>query len=224
VTEQDAGDRDAALVARLLAGDEAAFTGIVSAWSPGLLHVARGYVGSHASAEEVVQETWLAVIRGLAGFEGRSSLRTWVFRIVVNVARKRGVKDARVLPIGDLLSDERGPTVDAVRFRPVGDQWAGHWADGAAPTAWGPERSLLDGEIRDLLARALAELPERQRMVVALRDVHGLTAEEVAESLGVSAGNQRVLLHRGRARLRLILEDYYRDTTGPLPTTEQVNQ
>jgi RNA polymerase sigma-70 factor (ECF subfamily) len=190
---------DPALLARLRAGDETAFAEMVRAWSPAMLRVARAHVRTHASAEEVVQEAWLGVLRSLDGFEGRSQLRTWVFRILLHTARRRGGIEARDL--------DRGPTVDPDRFRDADDpSYPGHWRDGAAPADWGPEPALLAAEFRAVLGRALAELPERQRAVVELRDVHGLDAEEVCELLSLTPANQRVLLHRGRARLRAVLE------------------
>jgi RNA polymerase sigma-70 factor (ECF subfamily) len=191
---------DAGQLSRLRAGDRAAFDAIVRAWSPAMLRVARQYVHNHASAEEIVQETWLAVIRSLDGFEGRSALRTWVFRILMNVARRRGRTEARTMIELD------APTVDPDRFRDSDDPWPGHWRDEAVPRDWGPEPALLADELRGVLASALAELPERQRAVVELRDVHGFDSEEVCALLSLTSTNQRVLLHRGRARLREILE------------------
>jgi RNA polymerase sigma-70 factor (ECF subfamily) len=189
---------DTVLVTRLRAGDQAAFAEIVRAWSPAMLRVARAHVRTHASAEEVVQEAWLGVVRALAGFEGRAQLRTWVFRILLHTARRRGRIEAR--------TEDRRPTVDPTRFRDDADELPGHWRDDAAPVAWDPETAVLAAEFRDLLARALTDLPQRQRAVVELRDVHGLDSEEVCELLGLTAANQRVLLHRGRARLRAVLE------------------
>jgi RNA polymerase sigma-70 factor (ECF subfamily) len=203
-----AGD-DAELLERLRAGDERAFGEIVRAWSPLLLRVAASFVTTHASAEECVQEAWLTVIRGLDGFEGRSRLRTWVVGILVNIARRRGQRDGRMV-VWTAADDEAGPTVDPRRFRSPGERWAGGWTEQGAPREWEPEAVLLAGEAMELLTRGLAELPPRQRAVVTLYDVHGLTAEEVCAVLALSPGNQRVLLHRGRARLRQLLEDYYR--------------
>jgi RNA polymerase sigma-70 factor (ECF subfamily) len=200
---------EGALLAQLRAGDPAAFRGIVEKWSPSMLQVARGFVRTQATAEEVVQETWLAVIRGLAGFEGRSSLRTWTFHILINLARRRGVQDSRQVP-WSRPDDEIGPTVDPARFRGPQDQWAGGFRVDCAPQAWGPESQLLSGEIRQLLMAALEQLPARQRAVVALRDVDGLSPDEVCEALNLSPANQRVLLHRARAKLRELLENYYR--------------
>lgn len=192
---------DAGLVARLRSGDDCAFATVVREWSPAMLRVARAHVRTHATAEEVVQETWLGVVRGLGGFEGRSQLRTWVFRILLNTARKRGRIEART------LAELEGPTVDPDRFRGDDDEYPGHWRDDVAPADWGPEPALLAAEFRGLLERALAELPERHRAVVELRDVHGLDGAEVCMLLDLTPANQRVLLHRGRARLRAILEE-----------------
>ncbi|MGH8962869.1 MAG: RNA polymerase sigma factor [Jatrophihabitantaceae bacterium] len=209
-------DDDAQLVTRLRAGDSAAFREIVLAWSPVMVHVARTFVGSNATAEEVVQETWLAVIRGLDGFEGRSSLRTWAFRVLTNIARRQGVREHRVVVSSQFHDEDAGPTVPPDRFRPAGEQWAGGWRSDSAPRAWGPEAAALGGEVRRLLAAALAQLPSRQRAVIELRDVDGLSADEVCALLELSPANQRVLLHRARAKLREQLADYYsgRDSSG----------
>jgi RNA polymerase sigma-70 factor (ECF subfamily) len=198
------------LLAQLRAGDPAAFRGIVEKWSPSMLHAARGFVRTQASAEEVVQETWLAVIRGLDNFEGRSSLRTWTFHILINLARRRGVQDSRQIPWSN-EDDAIGPTVDPGRFRGADDQWAGGFRADALPQMWGPESRVLTVEIRKMLLSALEQLPPRQRVVVALRDVDGLSSDEVCEALNLSPANQRVLLHRARAKLRELLENYYRD-------------
>ena len=195
---------DPELLARLRAGDQAAFAAVVRAWSPAMLRVARLHVGSHAVAEEVVQEAWLSVVRALDGFEGRAQLRTWVFRILVRTAQRRGGQEARRPDM------PAGPTVDPDRFRGDDDPWPGHWRDEAAPADWGPEAALLASEFRGVLEGALAGLPERQRAVVELRDVHGLAAEEVCTVLDLTPANQRVLLHRGRARLREALETVVR--------------
>jgi RNA polymerase sigma-70 factor (ECF subfamily) len=209
------GEADADLVRRLRAGDVDAFDRIVQAWSPAMLRVARAYVASHASAEDVVQETWLAVVRGLDGFAGRSSLRTWVFHILMNRARTHGQQESRVVPLPPVGSDETdSPTVDPARFQRAGDPMPGRWKPGDEPDRWSPspEDATVAGEIRRLLAAALRALPHRQQMVVSLRDVHGMDSDETCEILGITPGNQRVLLHRGRARLRAALEDYYRGT------------
>jgi RNA polymerase sigma-70 factor (ECF subfamily) len=207
---------DAVLVARLRAGDESAFAHVVDAWSPMMLRVARTFVSTDASAQEIVQETWLAVVGGLDRFEGRSSVRTWVFRILTNLGKTRGVREARTVPLSSLSGAEAtGPTVDASRFRGVDDEWPQHWTPVGSPRPWtpSPEDAALAGEVRRQVATALTDLPERQRTVVSLRDVHGMSADEVCAALDISAANQRVLLHRGRARLRETLEDYYRGLT-----------
>ena len=205
------------LLDRLRAGDRTAFAELVDGWSPALLRVARLYVSTPASAEEVVQETWLAVIGQLDRFEGRSSLKTWVFRILENVARGRGRAESRALPWSSAFPDpDDGPTVDPARFRGHDDRWPGGWTVAGRPQAWVPpaEDAAVAAELRRQLGNALAELPARQRTVVELRDVHGLSAEEVCEQLRISPANQRILLHRGRARLRTRLEGVYRDQEG----------
>ncbi len=200
------------VLALLRAGDEAAFADLVDRWTPAMLRIARAYVATAQSAEDAVQDSWLGVIRGLPRFEGRSSLRTWVFTILVNQARTRGARESRTVPLSQLGRDDEGPTVDPDRFQGPEDPHPGGWRPTAQPVSWEdqPERRLLAGEALRLLGSALTTLPPRQCTVVTLRDVQGLTPEEVCEVLGVTAQNQRVLLHRGRAALRKTLEDYYR--------------
>jgi RNA polymerase sigma-70 factor, ECF subfamily len=193
------------LVASLKAGDEQAFAALVDGWSGWMLRLAREHVASHAIAEEVVQETWLAVLRGLDGFRGEASLRTWVYRILANQAKRRGVREQRTIPFASLTSDDEGPTVDPARFRGPEDQYPGGWR--TFPEEW-PEQMTLTREVHEVVAAALTDLPDRQRAVVALRDLDGLTSEEVCDLLDISAGNQRVLLHRGRAAVRAHLERY----------------
>jgi RNA polymerase sigma-70 factor (ECF subfamily) len=210
------GDRcglpEDAVLDRLRAGDEEEFGRILSAWSPAMLHVALRFVRSRAAAEDVVQDTWLAVLAGLPAFEGRSSVRTWTFAILMNRARTHAGRDRRTLPWSELGGDEDGPTVDPTRFQGPGDPFPGHWTAAGTPRRWAaqPESASLAAEARTEIARALTGLPDRQRAVVTLRDVTGLSSGEACELLGISAQNQRVLLHRGRARLRAALEDYYR--------------
>jgi RNA polymerase sigma-70 factor (ECF subfamily) len=206
------------LLARLRGGDGAAFADLVDGWSPVLLRVALLYVSTRASAEEIVQETWLAVITQLDRFEGRSSVKTWVFRILENLARTRGQREARSVPWSTAFPEPREPdggrpTVDRRRFRGPEDRWPGGWTAAGRPAPWhpAPEDAVLAAELRRQLADALAELPPRQRTVVELRDVHGLTSDEVCDRLDLTPANQRVLLHRGRARLRARLEDVYRE-------------
>ena len=176
---------DAELVALLRAGNEEAMSQLVERWSPAMFRVARSFVGSPQSAEDVVQEAWLGMLRGLATFEGRSSLRAWTFTILVNQARTRGVREARTV-----LQPE-------LEF-------------GAGEPAKTPEGVLLSNEVLLQVDRALSALPPRQRQVVTMRDVCGMTAEEVCAALGISPTNQRVLLHRARAVLRPALAEYYR--------------
>jgi RNA polymerase sigma-70 factor (ECF subfamily) len=198
---------DAVIVARLRQRDEAMFAALLDAWSPGMVRAARAFVADEHAAQDVVQETWLGVLRGIAAFEGRSSLRTWVFRILLNRARTRGGRDARTIPLSSLTPGDDGPTVPPEAFRDAGDPYPGHWR--RHPPAWpSSEDRLLAAEVRRELGRALAGLPPRQRIVVTLRDVEGYTSEEVCELLEVSAANQRVLLHRGRAALRAELAAY----------------
>jgi RNA polymerase sigma-70 factor (ECF subfamily) len=191
---------DDVLVAGLRSGDEATFARLLDSWSASMLRLARSFVSTDASAEEVVQDTWLAVIRGVDGFQGASSLRTWVYRILVNTAKKRGVKEKRTVPWTSLEPDG-GPTVDPDRFRGPQDAHPGHWRE--FPEPW-----VLGDEFRHVVARALDQLPERQRVVVTLRDVDGHSSEEVCAMLEISAANQRVLLHRGRAAVRAHVEKY----------------
>jgi RNA polymerase sigma-70 factor (ECF subfamily) len=200
---------DAELVVRLQDGDEAAFTLIVDAWSGAMVRLARDFVSTGDSAVEVVQETWLAVIQGIGRFEGRSSLKTWVYRILVNTAKRRGQRESRSVPWSSLLTAaDEGPTVDPARFRGPGEPYEGHWRE--FPAAWpSPEQEALAGEVRTQVAAALALLPSRQRIVLTLRDVEGYSSEEVSSILEISAANQRVLLHRARAFVRGELEKYF---------------
>jgi RNA polymerase sigma-70 factor (ECF subfamily) len=200
---------DEQVVAALRAGDEHAFRDLFERSHAMMKRVARSYVGSDAIAEEVVQDTWLAVITGIERFEGRSALGTWIFSILVNQARTRGARERRTLPFSALTpsDDEREPAVGPERFQGDDDAWPGHWA--TPPRPWQkPEQRLLSLEARDRLKAALAQLPERQRLIVSLRDVEGLGADEVCDLLDLSPENQRVLLHRGRSRLRAVLEEY----------------
>jgi RNA polymerase sigma-70 factor, ECF subfamily len=197
---------DQLLLDRLLAGDEAAFTSIVEQYHGALLRLARVFVPSQAVAGEVVQETWASVIHGLPKFEGRSSLKTWIFRILTNRAKTRGAREGRSVPfsaLGDLDSDNE-PAVSPDRF-----QASGMWA--APPRPWEsdtPEKLIMQKQAIERLASALEDLPPNQRAVVTLRDVEGLESPEVCNILEISETNQRVLLHRGRSKLRRVLEEY----------------
>jgi RNA polymerase sigma-70 factor (ECF subfamily) len=188
---------EVSLVVRLRAGDEDAFVTLVGRHHDSMLRLARTFVNSDAVAEEVVQETWLGVLRGIDRFEGRSALRTWLLTILVNRARSTGAREARTVPAGD-----PEPAVDASRFD-LGGFWSSppeHWADAAV------ER-LSAGTLRGVIREVLLEMPERQRAVVMLRDVDGLRSDEVCDVLELTSANERVLLHRGRSRLRQALED-----------------
>jgi len=197
---------DALLVSRLRAGDEATFRDLVRRMHRGLVQVARSYVESPAAAEEVVQETWLAVVAQIDDFEGRSSLRTWIGTILCNRARTRGVRDKRSVPFSSLAPDDVDP-VEPERF-----DARGFWS--LPPARWddGPENLTLRKEAREAIERELGTLPEAQRTVVTLRDLEGWSSEEVCNVLALSETNQRVLLHRGRQRLRAALERYHSGT------------
>ena len=194
----DVNYTDADLVTLLRAGNEEAISRLVEQWSPTMLRLARSFVASPQSAEDVVQEAWLGMLGGLARFEGRSSLRTWTFTILVNRARTRGVREARTLP--------RSPLEDGA------DEQDRSWFSLAAPSHRDitPESAVLSKETLLQLDRAVSTLPPRQRQVVTMRDISGMSAEEVCAALGVTAANQRVLLHRARATLRTALAGYYR--------------
>jgi RNA polymerase sigma-70 factor, ECF subfamily len=195
------------LIEALQAGDEEAFRELVRMYNSSLLRVARIYVPTQALAEEVVGETWLAVLEGLDRFEGRSTLKTWIFRILANRAKTRAVRERRTLPLSAFEPERiQEPALGADRFREWDDpRWPGHWA--VPPTPW-PEDQLLTGETRDKLAEAIDALPGTQRAVISLRDIEGWSAEEVCNALGLTETNQRVLLHRARAKVRKALEDY----------------
>jgi RNA polymerase sigma-70 factor (ECF subfamily) len=196
---------DVAVIAALRTGDEAAFRALVARHHAALVRVARTSVSSHAVAEEVAQETWLAVIQGIDRFEGRSSLKSWIFAIVANRARSRGVREHRSIPMSSLGgAGDDAPAVDADRFVRTGERWAGHWC--SPPVPWEPAERLLAQETRGVVAAAIARLPQQQRVVLSLRDVEGWSSEEVCALLELSEGNQRVLLHRGRAKVRAALE------------------
>jgi len=200
---------DERLLASLRAGDENTFRELFARHYPTMKRIARGYVSSDAVAEEVVQETWLAVVSGIERFQRRSALTTWIFSILINQARTHCARERRAMPFSSLApSDADDPSVDPDRFQQDDEAWPGHWA--TPPRPWQkPERRLLSLESRERLKHALGQLPERQRLIVGLRDVEGLSAEEVCDRLALSQENQRVLLHRGRSRLRAVLEEYF---------------
>jgi RNA polymerase sigma-70 factor (ECF subfamily) len=201
------------LISALRNGDESAFARLVDQHTPAMLRVARGYVPSREIAEEVVQETWIALLKGIEKFEGRSLLRTWLFRVLINIAKARGVRERRDADAA--VAAFTGGTVDPARFRTADDAYPGHWKAGHEPAPFPetPEGSLLGSELVDLARRELDKLPDRQRIVVTLRDMLGFDSGEVCDLLGISMANQRVLLHRGRATVRQMLEDYLKDAS-----------
>jgi RNA polymerase sigma-70 factor (ECF subfamily) len=206
-----ASDEDLRIVELLRAGDETTFMMLVDRYQPSMLRIARMYVSSRAVAEEVVQDAWLGVLRGLDRFEGRSSLRTWVLRILVNTAKTRGRREARSVPFSSVWAPDADaePAVELERF--LADdhaRWPGHWA--TEPASWGtvPESRLLASETLSKVSEAIAALPPNQREVIRLRDVLGWSSEEVRNALDLSETNQRVLLHRARSKVRRALEGY----------------
>jgi RNA polymerase sigma-70 factor (ECF subfamily) len=196
---------DIELVEALRRGDEAAFRRVVMQYHPALVRTARAFVTSSAIAEEVAQDTWLAVIRGLSTFESRSSFKTWLFRILVNQARTRGQRESRSIASGSFL-DEDEASVSASRFNDMSARWPRHWR--ALPTDWGllPEATISSAETRAVIEGAIESLPSNQRQVITLRDMQGFESREVSSTLDLSEGNQRVLLHRARSRVRAVLE------------------
>lgn len=208
---------DATTVAALRRGDEAAFASLVRRHQPAFLRIARVWVRDAAAAAEVVQDAWLAALEGLDRFEGRSALRTWLYGIVVNVARAHGRAERRTVPMSALVADETaevGPAVDAARFHPPDHRWAGHWTGMPAPFP-SPERELERRELRAALEAAIAALPVLQQQVILLCDVEGLTGEEACNILGVAGTNQRVLLHRARSKVRAALERHLAEGKHP---------
>ena len=210
-------DDDVRLVELLRAGDERAFAALIDRYHTVMLRLATVYVRDRAVAQDVVQDTWLGVLRGLDRFEARSPLKTWIFHILVNTAKTRAVREKRTIPLSALwdptTTDSFEPAVEPERFLPAdAPRWPGHWT--SLPPGWDamPEERLLAGETRSLIHAAIDALPPSQREVVSLRDSEGWTAEEVCNILQISETNQRVLLHRGRSRVRRALERYLTGT------------
>lgn len=195
---------ESALLMALKEGDEAAFMSLVADCGPGMLRLARAHVSSDAVAEEVVQEAWVGILRGIDRFEGRSALKTWMFRIVANTAKTRGVRESRSVPFS--AGDEDAPAVEPDRFRGPEDRYTGGWRSFPEPF---PEQRLADAETRDVALTAIAALPGRQREVITVRDIEGFSAEETCNALGLTETNQRVLLHRARSRVRSALEHHF---------------
>jgi RNA polymerase sigma-70 factor (ECF subfamily) len=211
VQELRASPEDLALVVRIRAGDESAFMDLVERLRPAMLRVARMYVATDAVAEEVVQEAWIGVLQGIDRFEGRSSLRTWIFRILSNVAKTRGIRESRSVPFTSIGGDDPSePAVAADRFRGPFAQFPGAWS--TVPDEWRgiPDERLLASETLAVVRRAIDALPAGQAAVIRMRDVLGMTSDEVRNALDLSETNQRVLLHRARARVRRAVEEYVR--------------
>lgn len=208
---QSVTDDDARLIEAIKRHDEVAFVQIVERYQATLLRIALVYARDRAVAEDVVQDTWVGVLAGIAKFEGRSSFRTWLFRILVNRARSRAGREGRTVPfsaLGDGGVESHAPAVPAHRFYGSDSDWADHWS--VPPNAWGssPQEQLLARETQDLISREIVQLPPAQREVITLRDVEGWSAEEVCNALGLTETNQRVLLHRARTRVRASIESY----------------
>jgi RNA polymerase sigma-70 factor (ECF subfamily) len=209
VPELRASAEDLALVERIRKGDESGFMDLVERLMPAMLRVARMYVATDAVAEEVVQETWIGVLQGVDRFEGRSSLRTWIFRILANVAKTRGIRESRSVPFASIGGDDQGgPAVSADRFQGPFAQFPGNWS--TLPDDWHgiPDERLLAAETLAVVRRAIDALPVNQAAVIRMRDVLGMTSEEVRNALDLSETNQRVLLHRARSRVRRAVEEY----------------
>jgi RNA polymerase sigma-70 factor, ECF subfamily len=206
--------RELRLLDDLRNGDEAAFSHVIELYGASLLRVAMMYVPSRAVAEEVVQETWLGLLESLDRFEGRASLKTWIFRILLNSAKKRGAKERRQIPfsaVWEPSQEAAEPSVDPERFLGPGHTWVGHWQRPPKLVDELPEERLLAREVHARLGKVINSLPPAQREVITLRDIEGWTSSEVCNAVGVTETNQRVLLHRARTKVRRALEEYLDD-------------
>lgn len=204
-------EADIRTVEALRAGDEGAFMELVQTYGASMLRVALLFVKTRAVAEEVVQDAWLGVLSGIHRFEGRSSLKTWIFRILTNTAKTRAEREGRSIPFSSLAPDELElgePSVDPDRFLPDGERWTSHWASSPRRFDEMPEGRLLSSETMGVVQRVVEVLPDAQRIVLTMRDIAGFGAEEVCDELGISEVNQRVLLHRARTKVRRALEEY----------------
>jgi RNA polymerase sigma-70 factor (ECF subfamily) len=201
---------DGELIARLQAGDENIFTQLVEHYHASMVRIAAIYVNEFAIAEEVVQDTWIAILKGLDRFEGRSSFKTWIFTILSNRAKTRATRESRYVPL-ELDDEPDDDNPHAIHFNPPGHPGANVWADDSIPHRWEsvPETQLLDHETRSIIFRTIESLSPNQQQVIRLRDVDGFSAEEVCNMLQLSESNQRVLLHRARERVRQALDSYF---------------
>ncbi len=200
-----------ALVSALRRGEEHAFETLITRHHTALVRLARVWVRDASAAEEVVQETWLAVVQGIDAFQGRSPLRSWIFSILANKAKRCGSRECRSRPFSAFATDVDwggSPAMDPEYFFPAGDEWAGHWIEPHLEREGSPERRILADEMGRFILQKIDELPAHFRGVILLRDLHGLTAEETCAMLAISAGNQRVMLHRARTKLRIALGPY----------------
>lgn len=198
-----------ARLASLRSGDEESFLSLVAEHGPWMLRLARRRAISEAVAEEIVQESWVAVLQGLDRFEGRSTLRTWIFSIVSHVSAAQFNKEIRSIPFSAYTSDLGGPSVPPERFQGASDPHPGGWLTPPPPWDESPEQSLATHEAQRVIGAAIEKLPPAQREVISLRDVEGWSSAEVCNALGLTETNQRVLLHRARSRVRLELERYF---------------
>lgn len=209
--EQQATVADAQTIEALRSGDEATFVDLVDRYGPSMVRIARGYVGSNAVAEEVVQDAWLGVLNGINRFEGRSALKTWIFRILTNIAKTRGQRESRVTPFSDVYTadpDSNEPAMDPSRFNPT-EPFTDHWL--VKPRSWGEsaEEALIAAETQALIRSVIDTLVPAQHEVIRLRDLEGWSAHEVCNALDITETNQRVLLHRARSKVRKALEGYF---------------
>jgi RNA polymerase sigma-70 factor (ECF subfamily) len=205
---------DLYLIEQLRSGNEAAFEALIDRYATAMLRLAMVYVRAWAVAEEVVQEAWVGILESLHRFEGRSSLKTWMFRILINCAKTRAQREGRSIPFSsleDIDTDHAERAVDPDRFLPVDHQWSGHWV--SFPSNWKemPEERLLSQETRARIHLAIEAVPPNQREIIILRDIEGWTSEETCAFLGISEVNQRVLLHRARSKVRTVLEKYFEE-------------
>lgn len=210
-SERPPPDVEPALIAALGRGEEGAFETLIQRHHTALIRLARVWVRDASAAEEVVQETWLAVVQGIHAFQGRSSLQSWIFGILANKAKRRGTRESRSHPFSayDIgIDQEDSPGISPDHFFPHGHEWAGHWSHPLADEESCPERHMLADELGGFILRKIDELPAPYRGVILLHDIHGLNTEETCTILGIGANNQRVILHRARTRLRVALEPY----------------